>query len=364
MRTLDHSLNLFRVTSFALAASGMLASCAFVSSRTDTLSPGVSYYLPLRLTKMTFTMNKTLDTLTQKCETIVSLVITPGALVADQNHRFVAALDHNYFRTDDLTIVTTEQGLLSSSNGTAADQSGATLVALVQSAVASSGNGKASTNRVDTVLSVAPPAAACVDPKLIVERVFNPLDSGQLTQFETEIQTRAKINSFKVSIRPLVIDQEKPSALVSAINVASENTKNQRFAGLAYRRDRAYIVELSQGVATLGFAGIDLPQGAPIEMLEFKSSFGTTVTLNAGFDKGMLTSHVNKRPSEALAIAAIPFDVAKAALEVPATLLKLKVINVTEENNLSAQLLKQICAEEKLAALRENRAVRAGYCPP
>jgi hypothetical protein len=348
------------------AASALFGGCTFVQSyKGATAQPGVSYYLPLRPVKLTY--ERSVDA---ACKVTDHLSAELMPLVADANSRYIAALKHHAFRSDVLAITTTAAGLLSSANGTATDQTGAVLVALVQSqAATAAGNGR-NLALISNTLGVAkPPLQKCTVTPAKITQILDPKNDDQLARFQSELNQILGDGPYVLKCSSFIAQ--------NSINVPYASRRDKKnasdshtsaidapyvFAGLAYRRNQALVLSLLRGAATVADLTLELPQGAPIEMLKLDAAFGTVVTLNSVFENGMLISYTNNRPSEALAIASIPFTVAKAALEVPATLLKLKITNVDENNKLNTSLRAQICADEKLAAASAGRPVNAALC--
>ncbi len=346
-----------RLTLISIALMTAFTGCAFIESHPNSSSmPGVSYYLPLRPVELTFTRSSTLNPDKKNCDINDTVKITMLPLVADASKRYTLALDHNAFRSDKMVVTTTPSGLLTTSSASSTDQTASIVVALAQAnaAVATLSGSPLKNNRVQTYSIAASPQIDCSSFAHKVEQVLNPRDDLHLSDFALELTHVMNDGRYELKHSPLVKHNE--------IDVPASESKSGKFPGIAYRRDQTHVLRFLRDGATIVSVLIELPQGAPIEMIELKASFGNTVTLDSTFENGMLTKHTDTRPSEALAIAAIPFEVAKAALAVPASLLKLQVTNITESNSLTAQLRAQICAEEKLSAVKEQRPVNAALC--
>jgi hypothetical protein len=347
----DRSSRGYLFVSAAVAA--VLAGCAFIESHSNSSSqPGVSYYLPMRPVKLIFL--RTAKLVNGKCEQIDQLEAVPSALVADASKRYIIALNHHAFRTDSLVVTTTASGLLKTSNAIAVDNTAAILAALASSQAAMATIGSTRGTALKTTRAIVPGTMDCSSMNAKVEQTLNPASEKQLGAFVNEMKSTLGTNGYALSLKPLVGASE--------IDIPRANETRSSFPGLAYRRSQPQLLTLTKGASTLQSLILDLPQGAPIEMLVLKASVGNTVTLNSVFEDGMLTSHTDMRPSEALAIAGIPFEVAKAALAVPAALLTLRLANVTKDNELAAALRAQICAQEKLSAAQEARPVNAALC--
>lgn len=304
------------------------------------------------------------------CKLVDKFSIEPLAYVPDTTGRFLANLNHNAFRSDALKLTTTGSGLLTSVKGESQDQTGEVLLALARAYAASSA--PATDSLKDSLLAKrATPVAADQDPycaslrPLRIESIFDPAtEFDKIAKLLGSVDGLSPNTRYEIGFQSLDMDAPEPASPASV-------TLSTR-GGLLYRRNMTYVIEISE-VTKIGCTlkssppisafTIEFPQSSPAEILPFTSGAFVKTEYDVEFVNGMLTSMNAKRPSEALGIASIPFDILKALVQIPAELIKFRVDYSTQDVALVQQQRLLLCETERLNAAREGRAVDVALCP-
>ncbi len=199
-------------------------------------------------------LDETLQLETSLCKYKITFKIEDQGLVPDTRYRFVAQLNHSYFRHDNFILETTPNGLLSNATGSSDDKTGDVLVEIA-SAVA--GVGGISPIGTSTLL----------ESDAVTEREMDPSAPSEKPECRADKATRSFI------IDPADLDSEAGRAAGVALSsflrtqfVPRANDLALRFfptwdspgdkimdpgcidncAGLFYRRDLPYVVSLEQ----------------------------------------------------------------------------------------------------------------------
>ena len=302
------------------------------------------------------------------------VTVTLLAPVADPTKRYVAAPEHRQTRNDQLALKTNASGLLTNSDATAEDQTGAIVVTLAGAISAAIGVplGPPSGGAVLNMLSPPPPSPCGSDnPRppdapipFSIEYTLDPTDaremgpirSGALATPTTPLEQR--LCSLGANFRFGIAAVGKPTGTGVSGTTAS---------GLFYRRELPYVMSIytSRGDKPADFVIaktilLNLPNESPLEMVKLESGTFTTRTFATIFDNGILTSHTEAKPSEALAIARIPVEVMKAIFEIPTSLVQLKVNYTSKEKEL---VTAQKDLVEALKALEAAKPKTGGSTP-
>lgn len=103
-------------------------------------------------------------------------------------------------------------------------------------------------------------------------------------------------------------------------------------------------------------ASVTAPDTTRTYVVPMDAGAFTTVTQNAAFKDGMITSFDGNRESELLAIAEVPIEIARALMSIPTEFLKLRVdydnAKVAETNAQMEQMKAQLEALKAAEALK------------
>lgn len=292
--------------------------------------------------------------------------------VADTTKRFVAAPEHRQTRNDQLALKTNSSGLLTNSDATAEDQTAAIVVSLAGAVSAAigvpltppSGGGIEKAPAAPSPCGASNPAPPRAPMPFSVEYTLDPTDakemgpsrSGALATPTTPFEQR--LCSLGANYRFGIAAVGKSSA---------GGVANSGAAGLFYRRELPYLLTIytSRGDDPSAFViaktiMLSLPNESPLEMVTLESGTFTTRTFSTIFENGILVSHTEAKPSEALAIARIPVEVMKAIFEIPTSLIQLKVNYASKDKEL---VTAQKDLVEALKALEAAKPKTGGTTP-
>ena len=248
-------------------------------------------------------------------KTELSVALKPLPPVADVAHRYVATANPSQLR-DDTIKLTASNGLLNTGATESVGQAGAILVNLVSAvagAKAPKGNLGLRTFRDKSLLE----QAACKPFNYSV--VFDPTNKADVDAVSAELAVRAQ-HSLNLS---------KPSAAKATHAGITES-----IGGLAYRPPVTLTVEVQtvpgQPCAPAGapaYASLTatMPDSTEVYFLPVEAGSFTKSKVDYAFKDGTPISFASERPSQAAAIARLPVEILKAMVEVPASIVKLRV---------------------------------------
>lgn len=297
-----------------------------------------------------------------------TITITALPSVADTAHRYAAKLNHLVTRTDKLDLKTNAAGLISNVTAKAEDKTADILVTLAQS-IAARGTGGAQAR----VPMNFEPLGSVPKGEISCEGRFKRLKDYALRPFKFELIFDPTLNKYiektprrsngstETSLSPweyisaslcakgadYVFDwQPLGVPMVLAAQGKGDapdqgDANDNKSDGIFYRRLLPYRLNIYTGIrndngevesliSTKALA-FDLPNGSHPELLKLKAGFFVTTDFLTEFQDGVLVSHKEERPSEALAIVKIPYDIVKALISIPAEILSLKVNYSTKE---------------------------------
>lgn len=299
-------------TLISIAIAFSLGACATPTLKSvSDPAEGLSYFLPKRLHQIEITQSLDKD----KCKK--TLQLTDAGLFPDTNYQFAIQPVHNRFRNENTVLLTDSNGLLTSSTTTTTGTVGTTLVNAAQSAAA-----------VAEIFGIAgtPEGEDEKDecPTISVNRYF---DFGRSTNrmAATELlNNHGYIMSY---------DDDLLNLNSEVRTIVSE----KGIAGIYYRRSKSYLntITCKADIDTscdIKNVVLELPQGMTISQIKTYGDTFTAESDSVSFAQGMLTGWTIDRKSEAAEIAKLPLDIIEAVLEVPASLLTLRVANTTQEN--------------------------------
>lgn len=136
-----------------------------------------------------------------------------------------------------------------------------------------------------------------------------------------------------------------------------------RRTGIFYRRELPLsltIIKCEQSLLAqsppipAGSFLLALPNDAPAEWLPMHASPFVATQYDMGFDQGLLVSVDSNRPSEALRIASLPWDVAQATMDVLTSLIRFRVDYTKSDVDLLSQQIEQIKQQQALLEARQR----------
>lgn len=287
-----------------------------------------------------------------------TLTFTLLPSVADTRHRYVANLNHLVTRSDKLELKTTTAGLLSSSAAKSEDQTAQILVSLAQTVAAVAGPvpiGPITTMGLGWPLGVIAEPPVVEQPPLDCGNGFKRSAAAELKPFKFEYvfdPTRNVIQAVSIKDKLSPVELSPWAYLQSSLcalgadylfdwksmgpNVASDipaEKDNKLWEGLFYRRQLPYrldvykITTAEQKSSPILSKSLyfELPNASPPELLKIKGSLFASREFGAEFTDGLLVANKEVKPSEALAVVALPYDITKALISVPAEIIQLKV---------------------------------------
>lgn len=288
-------------------------------------------------------------------EQSVVLKVLPSA--PDRKMRFSVQLDHLAPSRDQNITLSVSNGLLSSSEARSTGQVGSILVSLAGAVSALGGvPGLAAGAGDDKAM-----AGVCEAKQLA--HVFDPTDAGEVAEVQRQLD-RDFDNSFQLISTALVKAAHMPEKLQSRSCPASESCP--WLDGLAYRA----LLPLSLSVSpnpkgptcsstvksTGAVLAASVPDASQYFVLPVDANSFTTAKTDIVFSEGLPITYTSEQPSQFAAIARIPVDMLKAAISVPAEMLKLRVDYSSQKAALSEKqaaeleaLLKLLKAQEALA---------------
>jgi hypothetical protein len=290
--------------------------------------------------------------------------ITP-AIMPDQNARFLLKYSPGHFEDDNVTLEIDTNGLLKTSNANSTGRQGEILAALAQTATAIMTLGMGAPvsgvpglagepavptpqgcTQVATTFSVTFELAELLTPQPLPDCSFIGIDwhAGGIPNIDP-----------KAVVVPPTPTAGPPSC---GFSVCYRTLMPVR--ATIYAAEPAGSARTTQGraIARASFVAVDPELTAGVNL---QSAPLVTRKHTLSFSSGLLTSAMIDDPSVTLAIAKLPITIITALLSGPASVLSLKVTNVTDAANLATQqkalldaqnaLIKDITASRSQVAL-------------
>lgn len=271
-----------------------------------------------------------------ECRETATITLLP--VEADMNHRFQATFKHKMSRNDTYTLRVDENGLLAGGDATTTDQTLDILEAIASTAAAFAGG--PSTN-LPLLKAAGKNAPNC--PTYSYSKIFDPTDTDIHTTINTELRNKGAVEPNSIRVKITVPSKSKASP--------------KKGDGLYYRRGGPVTFEIGKGdpiahtFSATSIAHHNIPQAGPIGLIPVKGGAFITTKFEYDFVNGQPTRLNVERPSEALAVAGFPLEVAKSIISTPTELIQLKVNHSTQE---AALLEAQKAVIDAQAALLGN----------
>lgn len=329
-------------------------------------------------------------------EETVSLTELPVVPDPDRRNRYLANLSHLPTRDDDIEL-TIKNGLLSSSNVTSADRT-ADIIVQLAGALSALSVPKPIDPTISKERKIAkrpkpPPPAACDEYQFAT--IFDPTIKNEVDAINAQLknQMASGVEGTQVVTieRISPADDEPPKKAIPAKDEQEGSASSSRDLGdstpptpsgsadfgdddddngLYYRAPVTVVVATRVDIEQARRCGMKvlpstqvlkatLPDATMTFRLPATGGAFTTTTADFAFVNGMPTSYKVKKPSELLALASLPIDIAKAMVSVPTELVKLRVdydnMAASEINAKVEQLKAQLSLLEQQRALEEAR---------
>lgn len=288
-------------------------------------------------------------------QTVSVKILAP---VPDPKARFVAVLTPSLARDDNIKLVTSN-GLLNNSSAESTGQMGSILVNLV-SAIAGAQGLKAYT------FSSKSAAEPCRPFKL--SAVFDPTNLKEVEAVERRLG-RSSQGALTLQVQASAL----PSETALTLPAGDQPAPAESAGGVFYRVPTPVQVRVEDqhsascslgSVPSYASLSATVPDSSTRFLLPMLAGQFTKGKLSYEFKDGMPTSFSSEQQSQLAAIARIPVDILKALVEVPASIVKLRVDYESQNAALIEAQTKQMKAELELLkaqqALRDSQGKAAG----
>ena len=300
----------------ALLAAVLLSGCAIVRSVPGAHgSEGIGYMLPRALLPVELVFDGS----------AFELRIQPALLVGDAAHTYALQRSGNVFTSDNVVVnVDPVSGLLSAVNVKSEDKSVDAITKLVSGLKAE--------------------AAVAVGQVIVFQDLFDPgWDDQRVADFNRRLQFAARAQLRRAGIQAACtgvdgaatdpcnalatlqheLDGGDLSVAVMGSGAATPEPADCS-AGFCYRINVPHVVRL-QGPGTSSSAVFGLPNRSPTFVMPLERWAFVKTTHDVELQGGVFESITSDRPSSAYAVAALPFDIAKAAVTSASELIQLKL---------------------------------------
>lgn len=251
--------------------------------------------------------------------------------IPDANRQFL--LDYHAVATadDDVKVSIGSDGLLTKIDVTSEDKTAAIILKLV-----------------DIAKEAAKIAILSEGGTTVYEATFDPFDRLESSKVNRDLA------AFNCSYKLLRISGNERDV---SKTVATRETEFDRIDGIAFRPVFAYSLHLENDGTPASLQTVLLPNQAQVMSLPVtRAAFVKKVT-TLGFDHGILTEVHIAKPSEVLGFLEIPLGIAKAIVDIPAELIKLRIDTTKSNTDLLEAQKAEIEARRALDELRAQSRV-------
>lgn len=268
--------------------------------------------------------------------------------IPDPKQWYVARIEPGRTRDDNWDLDTTELGLLSSGSSTSTDRLADILVDLAG---------------LTGVVDLGPDLGtkAFDVPKQAPDK--DPCALGLPFSWQYEFDPSEGVNGINAALKACLLpfELDVPPSVGANLTAESKNDVN----GLVYRRPIPFTVEIRaegrDGVyRAVRSTVVMLPQGGPVATLPYDAESLVASVTNTTFVDGQPTKWHSEKPSEVAAAFRIPVSMAKALVQIPAELIKLRVDYSSSEVELIKAQTAYLCALEALQ--KAEGKITAGFC--
>lgn len=319
-------MKIFMLSAFGsviLLTSGctsMLSS--YQPSATSAKREGTAYSLSKALVKVSLAV---------KSDKSIKVTIDQPTYVPDPDQRYLLAYRPSFLSSDSFTVtVDPLTGYLTKVDMAADDKTGDILKAIAK------------------IIALKEASSGEAGETVLIERYVDPLAIANL---EAEFNTVAKLKSGTDPKLKFFIKTVGNTAISAS---AESSAKPDCSVGICYRQPATYIIGFSFNSTITYESPISIPNGAPVYALNLKRSPFVTRKNTIELSNGSLKSVVVDKPSEGLAVAQMPVDIARAVISVPAEILQLKIDLLNKEKGLADGQAALIDALKALQAKKDD----------
>lgn len=270
----------------------------------------------------------------------------------DSERRYVLKMEPKAWRDDSVKLAISN-GLLNTTTSESTGQVGAVIVNLVSAIAGAKAGGSTGTK----ALQASPGATQTTCKPFHFSRTFDPTNSAEVSAVKSALE--------KESNDSLTV-KEPASAAAKAPHAAA--------SGIAYRAPTTVTVEVgptknsscvSDSPSNHASVTAVVPDSTATFWIKVEGSALTKSKVDLGFKDGMPISLSAEQPSQLVAVSRIPIDILKAIVEVPASILKLRVDYDSQAAALVDAQTKQIKAQlDLLKAQQALEDARNAVTPP
>ncbi len=279
----------------------------------DRQAAALVYFLPRNLVRAQFSRN-------EKSVCLPTLSVE-SEVQPDPNAGYLAVVDHSYFRKD-VVALTTSKGVLSASAATTTDQT----LTVVQ-------------NLFDAATGFqAAQAFKSEESCPAINFAFDPSDVDDMQRAQEIFRSQ-----------DFDLEFEKPKLS------RESNLSSRPVNGLVYRPSLPHKIRVVSRDRTIEDVYIFLiPNASPRIALPVKAGRFVESTNTITFSDGQPTKIDLTRPSEAMALSALPFTLMQRAISVPATMFQLRINHETKIHQAQNERLRTLNNELETLRAREQ----------
>jgi hypothetical protein len=296
---------------------------------------------------------------------VETITVSVWPNVPDTAHRFVLQHAESPARDDKLKFEVSN-GLLSGSSAESTGQM-STILLNVARVLGTAGSAGTKTTQILGIEKATPdlkPAVPSCEPYDLEVR-FDPTHAGEVARAQGVLKPWGLTLATDPRAASPLPSQKVPAA-------GSDVTMDTRFHGLMYRaqvpvrvavsadpsNDKRRQCQIATGAATARVSGL-FPDASTRYALPIQGAAFAKVSAKYSFKDGMPVSAEIDRPSQLVAITALPVDILKALISVPAELIKLRVdYSSAAAAQAEAQVREAKAQRDLIKALEDLEAAR------
>lgn len=302
--------------------TSMLSS--YQPSVSNAKREGTAYSLSKALVKVSLAV---------KSDKSIKVSIDQPTYVPDPDQRYLLAYHPSFLSSDSFTVtVDPLTGYLTKVDMTADDKTGEIVQAIAK------------------IITLKEASSGEAGETVLIERYVDPLAIANL---EAEFNTVAKLKSGTDPKLKFFIKTTGNTAIQAS---AESSAKPNCSVGICYRQPATYIIGFSFNSTITYESPISIPNGAPVYALNLKRSPFVTRKNTIELSNGSISSVVVDKPSEGLAVAQMPVDIARAVISVPAEILQLKIDLLNKEKGVAEGQAALIDALKALQAKKDDQS--------
>lgn len=284
----------------------------------------------------------------------VSMSVSLEALkpIPDPKQWYVARIHPSKTRDDTWDLDTTELGLLSNGASTSTDRLADILVDLAGLAG----------------IAAAEPLLVPGEELGVMEQAEkDPCNLRLPFSWQYEFDPIQGVGGINEALTACNLPFQLRADAIPATTSSNKNGTDDRtpLKGLVYRRPIPFVIDIrakgsGEQHRTVRSTVVMLPQGGPVATVPYNAEPLVASVTNTTFVDGQPTKWHSEKPSEVAAAFRIPVSMAKALVQIPAELIKLRVDYSSSEVELIKAQTAYLCALEALQ--KAEGKTTAGFC--